>query len=256
MSLFFLVSKVFWFLLRPSHALMLLALATAALLISGRPKPAKRLCLWTAGLFVVFGVLPTGPMLVQSLEDAYPRPPLPQHVDGILTLGGGLDTRTIRSRHAPGEPPSESRLVSAYELAHRYPSARVAFSGGWGNNADWIAARYIFAQLGLDSRRIVLERQSHNTYENLLFSQRLVHPLPDQNWILATSALQIPRAMAIARKLNWPLIPWPTDYLTPTGPPKFSDIFDFGRNVSQADLGVHELLGIWAYELTGKAKTR
>jgi uncharacterized SAM-binding protein YcdF (DUF218 family) len=253
MSLFFLVSKAFWFLLQPSHALAILALAAAALLISGRPRPAKRLCLWTAGLFVVFGILPTGPLLVQKLEAADPRPPLPQHIDGILTLGGGLDARTIRSRHALGEAPSESRLISTFELARRYPSARVVFSGGWGENADWIAARYIFAQMGLDPQRMVLERQSHNTYENLLFSQRLLHPGPGQTWILATSAFQAPRAMAVARRLKWILIPWPTDYLTPKGPPRFSDFFDFGRNFGLADLGVHEWLGIWVYELTGKA---
>jgi uncharacterized SAM-binding protein YcdF (DUF218 family) len=147
-------------------------------------------------------------------------------------------------------------LISTYELARRYPSALVVFSGGWGENADWIGARYIFAQMGLDPRRLTLERQSHNTYENLLFSQRLVHPRPGQTWVLATSAFQMPRAMAVARKLNWPLIPWSTDYLTPTGPPQLADIFDFGRNLRLADLGVHERLGLWAYELTGKAKAR
>ena len=43
-------------------------------------------------------------------------------------------------------------------------------------------------------------------------------PKPGQRWVLLTGALHMPRAVAIARQVGFPVVPWPTDYLTqPSG---------------------------------------
>ena len=253
---FFPLAKLGWIILAPSHLLLWLTLASAVALIAGRVRLGRWLAIVLALLLVGFGVLPTGDLLAQRLENQYPRPvALPAQVDGILDLGGGLGTDILAERHAPATALSEARLVSTFELARRYPSARVVFSGGWGRYPDATAAAYVFGQMGLDPARLTLENRSHDTFENLLFTRRLVRPQPGETWVLATSAIQMPRAMLVARRLGWDMIPWPTDYLTrPEGWVRlWPDYLNVAGNLSRADEAIHEELGLLAYRMRGGA---
>ncbi len=130
-------------------------------------------------------------------------------------------------------------------------------SGGWGRYADAYAARTMFNQLGLDPHRLLLDAKSRNTYENLLFAERLARPRPGEVWILATSAVQLPRAMAVARRLGWNLTAWPTDYLTSggRGPALPSDI-NVPGNLQHIDAAVHEWIGLLAYDAAQMAGGR
>jgi uncharacterized SAM-binding protein YcdF (DUF218 family) len=256
---FFPLAKLGWTILAPSHLVLWLALATAIALIAGRMRLGRWLAIVTALVLLVFGVLPTGDWLAQQLEDQYPRPAsLPAHVDGILDLGGGLGADILAVRHAPATSLSEARLVSTFELARRYPDARVVFSGGWGRFADANAAAYVFGQMGLDPARLTLESRSRDTFENLLFTRRLVQPKPGDVWVLATSAIQMPRAMMVARHLGWPLIPWPTDYLTRRRRliRPLPDYLDVAGNLLRADMALHEEIGLVAYRLRGRGETK
>ncbi|HEX3405821.1 MAG TPA: YdcF family protein [Caulobacteraceae bacterium] len=253
-GLFFPLAKLGWTVLAPSHLVLWLALLTAIVLIAGQARLGRWLAVVTALVFVLFGMLPTGDWLAQRLENQYPRPAsLPAHIDGIVDLGGGLGTDILVERQAPATALSEARLVSTFELARRFPDARVVFSGGWGRYADAVAAKYVFAQLGLDPARLTLESRSRDTLENLLFTQRLVRPRRGQAWVLATSAIQMPRAMMVARRLGWDMIPWPTDYLTrPGGRVRpLGDYLDVWGNLMRADAALHEELGLLAYRLRG-----
>ena len=96
-----------------------------------------------------------------------------------------------------------------------------------------------------------MEPRARNTYENILFTKALVKPRPREVWLLVTSAIHMPRAMAIARKLDWPMLPWASDYMTaPHGAPVD---FDIAGNLSNLDFAVHEGIGLLVYRLTGKA---
>jgi uncharacterized SAM-binding protein YcdF (DUF218 family) len=245
---FFPLAKLGWTIAAPSHLLLWLTLATAIVLVTGRQRLGRGLATVTALLFVVFGVLPTGYLVAQRLENEIPRPVLPARIDGIVELGGGLGADILAARHAPAVALSESRVVSTYELARRYPAARVVFTGGWGRYPDAGAAAYVFAQMGLDPRRLTLEPRARDTFENLLFTRRLVGPKPGETWVLATSALHMPRAMAVARRLGWPMIPWPTDYQTrPAGGPPLADWLDVVDNLQRTDMALHEVVGLIAY---------
>jgi uncharacterized SAM-binding protein YcdF (DUF218 family) len=244
--------------LAPSHLVLWLALLTAGLLAARRERAGRRLALLTAAVLVVFGVLPVGSWLARPLEEQYPRSPLPAHVDGVLTLGGGLNTPLLVSRQAPAGQTSVARLVSTFELARLHPEARIVFSGGAGPFPDAVAARYAFGQMGLDPGRLVLEGRSRDTFENLVFSQRLLRPRPGETWVLATSAIQMPRAMAVARRLGWPMLPWPTDYLTVRRPPLWdlADGLAIPGHLELADAAIHEWVGLLAYQLSGRSGGR
>jgi uncharacterized SAM-binding protein YcdF (DUF218 family) len=79
-----------------------------------------------------------------------------------------------------------------------------------------------------------------------------VKPKPGEVWLLATAAMHMPRAMAIARKLDWPMTPWPSDYLTA---PSGGDVnpLNVTGNFAYIDYVVHEWIGLLAYRLGGKA---
>jgi len=206
-------------------------------------------------LLLLLLVLPIGYWIVKPLEDVYKRPPWPAHVDGIVVLGGGMDSFVYETRKAPAEDIVEGRLVAAAELARRYPGARVVFSGGTEGPAygppETEAARLAFAQLAIPENRITYEDRSRNTWENLAFSQRLVRPRADGVWLLATSASHLPRAMLIARKLHWRLIAWPTDYKTAPGSGEIVSALSLADNLQSLDTGLHEWLGILFYSFSG-----
>jgi uncharacterized SAM-binding protein YcdF (DUF218 family) len=254
--MFFALSKILWLLAAPSHWLALLVLASVLCLLLGRMRAARVLGLLAVLLLVVAGMLPLNVWLTRGLENRYPRPSWPAHVDGILILGSGFDTMLLRARHAPQSNGGAYRLVEGMAAARRYPTARVVFSGGSGalggaRFSEAETARYVLGELGLDPHRLTLEAHSRNTYENILFSKAMVQPRPSQVWLLVTSATHMPRSMAIARKLNWPMIAWPSDYIT--APYSGGDVFDIAGNLGRTDYVVHEWMGLLAYRLSDKA---
>ena len=254
MSPFFVVSKTIWLLLAPSHLVFEFLVAAAVLLMLGRTRLGRMAALAGVLLYLLFGVLPAGAWLARPLENAYPRPPWPAHVDGVLVLGGGFNTAALLSRDAPGANPAETRLISGYEVARRYPNAKVVFSGGWGEFSDAKAARYAFAQMGLEPSRLVLEDRSRDTLENLVYSRRLIGPRPGEVWLMATSAIHMPRAMQASRLAGWKVTPWATDYATAAQGGGLSVFGNPGLNLFLADQAAHEWLGLLGYRLRRPAR--
>ncbi|MGC9954174.1 MAG: YdcF family protein [Rhizomicrobium sp.] len=246
--MFFIISKLFWMFFAPTHFLTLLVISAAILLNTKYERLGRRLAAASVVLFVVIGILPTGILLARPLENQLARPKWPSHVDGVLVLGGGLGSEILASRQAPATSCSEARLVSAYELARRYPNARIVFSGGpvaVGGGDDASAAEYIFGQMGLDPKRLTLENRARNTWENIVFSRKIARPRAGETWVLATSAIHMPRAMHVAERAHWKMIPWPTDYLTT--PDGFGNLFAIPGNLEATDNAIHEWIGLLAY---------
>jgi uncharacterized SAM-binding protein YcdF (DUF218 family) len=254
--LFFVLSKLLWFIVQPIHVIVWLAIATTGLLFFSRIQSARWTAATTAGFLVILGCSPVGYWLLQSIENQYSRPPVLAHIDGILILGGGNDTAILQSRGAYGSERAMARLVSAFALARRYPSAKVVFSGGSGELNDQtfsesVAARDVLLALGLSPSRLILEGKSRNTWENLIFSKTVVQPKPGETWVLATSAFHMPRAMGIAKKMGWLMQPWPTDYRT-TRETRYH-FEDVTENLEMTDMAVREYIGLLSYRASGKS---
>jgi uncharacterized SAM-binding protein YcdF (DUF218 family) len=254
-AMFFVLSKIFWTLAAPSHWLGLLVGATALSLLLRWQRAAKIFAL--AATAVLLTAWLAAVPLARAWEDRYPRPPWPRHVDGVLVLGAGFDSLFLHQRHAPRTNGGTFRLVEGLAAARHYPDARLVFTGGSGALEgspfpETDTARYVFTELGRDPAQMILEARSRNTYENILFSKAMVKPRPDQVWLLVTSAMHMPRAMAIAQKLQWPMTPWPSDFIT--GPQSSRDFWEVAENLALMDYVVHEWIGLAAYRLSGKAQ--
>ncbi|HTC83067.1 MAG TPA: YdcF family protein [Rhizomicrobium sp.] len=254
-AMFFVLSKILWTLAAPSHWLGLLVVATALCLLLRWQRAAKVFALVAVAL-ILTAWLAAVP-LARVWENRYPRPPWPDHVDGILVLGSGFDSALLRQRHAPGTNEGAYRLVEGLAAARHYPDARLVFTGGSGalegsQFPESDTARYVFTELGQDPKHMILESRSRNTYENILYSKAIVKPRPGEVWLLVTAAMHMPRAMAITRKLDWRMMAWPSDFTT--GPQSSGSIWGVTGNLELMDYVVHEWIGLEAYRLTGKAQ--
>jgi len=252
---FYLASKLFWFLFAPSHVAVWLVLAAAILLWRKRQRWALRCAIAAGAILVACGFTPFGIWLMHPVENAYPRAALPAHIDGILILGGGTDARIFATRGAPNSSYGLARLMAGYQLARQHPEARVVFCGSTYNlppeRSEAAVAGKILIALGLPPQRLLLEKTSLNTWHNFVNARALANAKDGESWVLVTSAFHLPRAMAISERVGWKMLPWPSDYSTGRGS-RFS-LMDFTGNLERTDLAVHEGIGMLAYRLSGKA---
>jgi uncharacterized SAM-binding protein YcdF (DUF218 family) len=137
-------------------------------------------------------------------------------------------------------------------LAHRYPDARLLFTGGSGdpfdqsrNEAEF--ARALFAGLGL--RGVHYENLSRNTHENATYSKEMMRPKPGETWLLVTSAADLPRAVGSFRAAGWPVTAYPADYHTLRSSSGFFP--GVADGLADADWATHEWIGLFVYRLRG-----
>ena len=117
-----------------------------------------------------------GAMMLNPLEERFPRPPLPQKVDGIVVLGGGFEGAINLVRGGYELSSSGDRMVETAILARRFPEAKVVVSGGTGElflegEGDAATAPRLLTALGIAADRLILEDRSRNTYENAVFTR-------------------------------------------------------------------------------------
>ena len=117
--------------------------------------------------------------------------------DYVIVLGAQV-RGTLLSRAL------KKRLDKAYEYLQDNKSARVIVSGGQGSGEDISEARAMYEYLsgrGITADRIVMEDNSRNTYENLLYSQSEMGT-GEHNTVIVTNSFHVFRAVNIAKKLG------------------------------------------------------
>jgi uncharacterized SAM-binding protein YcdF (DUF218 family) len=249
----FIVDKVLTMLLLPTALMVECALLG---LVLSRWRIGRFLLVLGIGALTSCLILPVDSWAVRPLEDRFPAVTVPpDKVDGIVVLGGAIDDLTSRDRGTPTLTSAANRLTTFVILAHRYPQAKLVFTGGSGaivqgvsNEAEF--ARILLEQLGVPPDRVIFENTSRTTWENAVNSAALVKPQPGETWVLVTSASHMPRAVGVFRKIGWAVLPWPVGYQSRdhlTDHPQ-----SMGRKLEVLDWAVHEWIGMTAYYLQGR----
>lgn len=243
---------------RPDNVLLILLIAGTGLLVLRRRRLGLALVGGSALLLLAIGLLPLGAWLLAPLENRFPAPAvLPGQVHGVIMLGGALDhDLSVARRQLVLREPGE-RLVALVRLARRYPEARLVLAEGKGSLGrreleEVLSGKQLFADLGLDYARVVLEDGARTTHENALLARRLLSPQPGQPWILITSAWHMPRAVGVFRTAGWSVIPYPVDYRT-NGVGIGYRGFDLKGGLERFSLAAREWAGLAAYRILNRS---
>ena len=124
-----------------------------------------------------------------------------KNLDYIIVLGAGIKGKRVT-------PLLASRIDKGIELLKYNPNAKLILSGGMGPGEDipeGVAMADYAKQNGVSEEKIVIEDKSKNTYENLLFSSKLMGK-ENPKIALVTTSYHVFRALVFAKKLNIPCI--------------------------------------------------
>ena len=149
------------------------------------------LAVWLCSVMVIEGLV----LEAASLEESYP-------VEYVIVLGAGLQGDQI-------SPTLRYRLDKCLAYLKTYPLAKVVVSGGQGLD-EYISEaeamkRYLVAR-DIDEDRVLVEDKSTSTYENMLFSKRILN---QEQWgeeskvIVVTSEFHMFRAKLLAARVGF-----------------------------------------------------
>jgi uncharacterized SAM-binding protein YcdF (DUF218 family) len=256
--MFFTVSKIFWLVAEPITFLSLVACVGVALAFTRWAKAGRRLsALALLGLAIIL-FTPLGVALLRPLENRFPPPPadLPAPA-GIIVLGGALNESKSEAHGQTILYEDGMRLIAGLQLARRYPSARLIFSGGSGDllgkaPAEATGVQKFWLDLGGPADRMSFEAKSRNTWENALFTRDLVRPKYGETWLLVTSASHMPRSMGIFRKAGFDMTAYPAAYRTVGDDRDWALLVAPSDRIAIFDLALREWFGLLGYRLTGK----
>jgi uncharacterized SAM-binding protein YcdF (DUF218 family) len=224
----------------------------------------------TGKIFVSFGILlmllfsydATSNCLLRPLENKYDRGGtqlqngVPSENTGlikfIVVLGGGhISDSKLPITSQIGEE-TLVRLIEGVRLYRKHAGVKLVLSGGTG--FDPVPDAYIMAdlakELGVNENDILIESKSKDTIDEANFIKPIVN---NDRFIIVTSALHMPRSMAMFRKLGMDPVAAPTGH-------KVKDsqtlnpllFFPNAECLLESEKGLHEYFGIVWSKLRGQ----
>ena len=189
--------------------------------------------------------------LGDSVEQQYPQVPIAAlaKAPAIVVLGGAVSPpqlgRTEIDLHSGAD-----RVWYAARLFHAGKASLLVLSGG--NDPEYQAfseARAMsafLADLGVPAQAMVLEEQSRNTRQNAANSAALLKARGIDRILLVTSALHMPRAVALFTAQGLQVVPAPTDFEAsqPPQPGLLAWLPDAGA-LDASGWAMKEIVGKW-----------
>jgi uncharacterized SAM-binding protein YcdF (DUF218 family) len=204
--------------------------------------------------------------LTRSLEWQYlPEGELPVS-EMIVILGGGTESMAF-PRQTPELNSAGDRVFYGAYLYHQGKAPRILLSGGrieWMNDfASTPASEMaeVLLVMGVPEDAILLEELSLNTYENAVNSAAMLRELGISRVLLVTSAMHMPRSVALFERQGIAVIPAPTDFkVTQAGweglfaaswQTYLINLFPDVGNLNQTTAALKEYIGMFVYRLRG-----
>ena len=145
------------------------------------------------------------------LESRYPYgvPESFKGADYIVVLGGNTQANRSNWFEPYNRATATDRIDRSAVLYFAGKATKILVSGGAyeGRVSEAQGMAKVLRQKGVPEQDIILEKESRNTYENALFTERMLKNQPDSRLLLVTSALHMPRAQATFKKLDMQTIP-------------------------------------------------
>lgn len=261
-------------LLDPLALLFLLSLALGLAWVSGGAGAGRRrggrgvaarraavLLAWV-GCFLTASAPAIVNPLVDALESRHPVDVVCPVGTPLVVLGGGVDTRARSADEFERmRPATLARTAAAERLARAEPAVPLLLSGGGlAGDASRVSEADVMARLlvsrGIDPARLVREVRSGDTAGNARESAALLarpdaaegERLPPVR--LVTSALHMPRALAVFRAIGFEACPVPVRPIALEGVPPWA-LMPQTTALAKFDELLHELVATAVYRLRG-----
>lgn len=205
------------FLIYPTNLIFFLICGGLILLFFKRKTLGRIATSLGVGYFALVGMSPLGPYTLSFLENRFPVPKtLPQDAKGFIILGGSFDTPLSQKRMSTSYTSAGGRFFEALRVVAQAPTLPVLFTGGGimgdGIKTESQTAKEILIDFHVPLDRFLFEDKSKSTWENATLSYAMMHPSPQDTWILITSAVHMPRAVENFRRVGWRVTPYCVDY--------------------------------------------
>jgi len=205
--------------------------------------------------------------LVHELESRHPPLAEGSIADAIVVLGGGTrgddPPRPMAEVNEAGD-----RILYGAKLFRDGAAAVVLVTGG---SIEWLTPQGVGPEanamvslltfLGVPGDAVWLESESRNTYENALFSKRMLAEAGMDEVLLVTSAMHMPRSMMLFQAQGLRVRAAPTDYLVSDA--EWRHLWRGGPTATLVNLmpnveyltyttrALKEYIGIFIYDLRG-----
>ena len=266
-TIFFILSKVVQFCIEPLNWVPIFTFLALLFLSLRKPHLCKRFLVLALVDLALVGWLPSSEVFMRALENAVTKTEISKlsnnEISGIIILGGAIEGGEIAvDRGEISIYSSAERVTKAFELIRKHPNVPFIFSGYSGritpkgvSEAD--AFKRLIQEQGLSEQNAHYEIQSRNTYENVLYMKPMIEEFglkadagQLKPWLLITSASHMYRSTRIFQKQGLEVLPMLVDYQTANNLQWTTfDLVDGARNWNTL---VHEIVGLFAYWITGK----
>lgn len=156
--------------------------------------------------------------LAKSLEWQYIPTEEVGQADVIVVLGGATEP-ALYPRPEVEVNTAADRMIHGAVLYNQGVAPYVLLSGGdidflaLGNSSPAEDMASIMEMLGVPEEAIWLQGNSQNTYEDALYSCQILKDKGAETVVLVTSAIHMPRSVAVFKKQGCEVIPSPTDFI-------------------------------------------
>jgi len=256
--MFFVLSKLISILLVPLN-LLIISFFILMVICFWFKKSSYRLLIPFCVFWFILLYKPIPEFLVKSLEDKYLyKTSTLKSLKGIIVLGGGTGSGTIshdRKDWTLGE--SSERIIKAFEYIQSVPKGQVIFTGMTGSlkleglsEAD--ITKQVLNALKINALNVNFEDMSRNTYQNAIFSKKILDKSNIETWGIITSATHMDRAILTFRKniADKKFEALPVDFKTGNSLYLFPG--NMNGSLSLWHIYIHEFIGFWAYKITGR----
>jgi len=256
------LSKILPPLILPDGLTCLLLLAV---ILTVRKKPRAALGSATAALMLllVASTPLVSQLLVGSIEArSVPQSPLPA-ADAIVVLAAGAWPAEPPQPIVKVDGPTANRLLYAAKLYRDGKAPIVILSGGqlpWRKALPPESAQMaeVIEIMGVPSSAVVQESESGNTYQNATRTKAILEERNLHRILLVTSALHMPRALALFRQQGVDAIPASTDFVSPSTnransgwPELIIALLPSAEALQLTTQALKELLGSAVYRIAG-----
>lgn len=155
--------------------------------------------------------------LAGTVENQYPQVPITATpaAPALVLLGGSVYPPSGQNPEVDLNSAAD-RVWHAARLFHAGKAPLLLLSGGSDPKhqafSEARAMAIFLTDLGVPAQAMLLEESSRNTRQNAAFSAALLKARGIDRVLLVTSALHMPRAMALFRAQGLQVIPAPTDF--------------------------------------------